>query len=72
MSSIKSQLQCNIKTNHPSVANFWCRILEINVLQGTFETDVSLLTCPANDTYSYTPSGDQPMKEQEMKIHGVH
>ena len=23
-------------------------------------------------TYSYTPSGDQPMGEQEMKIRGVH
>ena len=22
--------------------------------------------------YSYTPSGDQPMGEQEMKIRGVH
>ena len=24
------------------------------------------------DTYSYTPSGDQPIGEQEMKIRGVH
>ena len=25
-----------------------------------------------NFNYSYTPSGDQPMGEQEMKIRGVH
>ena len=24
------------------------------------------------ENYSYTPSGDQPMGEQEMKIRGVH